>query len=100
MVIVLAMFLKVPVLESPPEPASRFSSLLGACKNAYFATSFEVVGLMAFSSEKNTTFMVGAFPNIISLKKNQKGRKAGIFDLGACEVARSLQARLAGSHGF
>ena len=24
----------------------------------------------------------------------------GIFDLGACEVARSLQARLAGSHGF
>ena len=29
-----------------------------------------------------------------------KGGKVGIFDLGACEVARSLQARLAGSHGF
>ena len=40
-----------PVLESPPEPASLFSSLLGACKHAYFATSFELVGLMAFPSE-------------------------------------------------
>ena len=40
-----------PVLESPTEPASRFSSLLGACKNAYFATSFELVGLMVFPSE-------------------------------------------------
>ena len=40
-----------PVLESPQEPASWFSSLLGACKNTYFATSFELLGLMAFPSE-------------------------------------------------
>ena len=40
-----------PVLESAPEPASQFSSLLGAFKNTYIATSFEVVGLMAFPSE-------------------------------------------------
>ena len=47
--------------------------------------------------------MVGAFPKIgfhISEKESIRGKKVGIFDLGACEVARSLQARLAGSHGF
>ena len=42
---------ETPVLESPPEPASQFSCLLGACKSAYFATSFEFIGLMAFPSE-------------------------------------------------
>ena len=36
-----------PVLESPQEPASWFLRLLGACKNAYFVTSFKLVGLMA-----------------------------------------------------
>ena len=29
-----------PVLQFLPEPASQFLSLLGACKNSYFATSF------------------------------------------------------------
>ena len=40
----------IPVLESPLEPASRFSSLVRAFKNAYIATSFELDGLMAFPS--------------------------------------------------
>ena len=35
-----------------------------------------------------------------SEKELIRGEKVGIFDLGACEVARSLQARLAGLHGF
>ena len=58
------------VLECAPEPASRFLSLLRACKNTYFATSFEVVVLMAFPSELNTAYRVGVFPNILSLRKN------------------------------
>ena len=45
--------------------------------------------------------MVDSFANFdISEKELIKGGKVGIFYLGACEVARSLQARLAGSHGF
>ena len=40
-----------PVLEFPPEPASRVLRLLGACENAYFAISFKLVGLMAIPSE-------------------------------------------------
>ena len=42
--------------------------------------------------------MVGAFPKIgfhISEKESIRGEKVGIFDLGACKVARSLQPRLA-----
>ena len=42
--------------------------------------------------------MVVAFPNIgyhISEKESLRG-KMGIFDLGACQVARSLLVRLAG----
>ena len=35
----------------PPEPASRFSCLLGACKREYLAKNFKFVSLMAFSSE-------------------------------------------------
>ena len=35
----------------PPGACQPISSLLRACKNAYFATSFESVGVMAFSSE-------------------------------------------------
>ena len=49
-----------------------------------------------------TTKMAGAVPSIgyhFSEKESIK-EKVGIFYLGACEVARSLQARLAGSHGF
>ena len=47
--------------------------------------------------------MAGALPNIgfhISGKELIKGENVGLFDLGACEVARSLQAKLVGSHGF
>ena len=46
--------------------------------------------------------MVVAFPNIgyhISEKELIKGKR-GIFDLGACEVTQSLQARLAGLDGL
>ena len=41
--------------------------------------------------------MVVAFPNIgyHIFEKNLIREKMGIFDLGACEIARSLQARLA-----
>ena len=47
--------------------------------------------------------MAGAFPNIgyhISEIELIRGKTVGIFDFGACEVAWSLQARLAGLHGF
>ena len=47
--------------------------------------------------------MAGALPNIgyhISEKELIRGKNVGVFDLGACKVARSLQARLAGLHGF
>ena len=46
--------------------------------------------------------MAGAVPTIgyhFSEKELIK-EKVGIFYPGACEVARSLQARLAGSHRF
>ena len=46
--------------------------------------------------------MVVIFPNIgyhISEKELIR-EKMGILDLGACEVARSMQARLAASPGF
>ena len=43
---------QIPDPAIPPKPASRFLRFLGACENAYFSTSFELVGLMAFSSEK------------------------------------------------
>ena len=79
-----------PVLESPPEPASQNLRLLGACENAYFATSFKL-GHSWFDGVPfriNTTNMAGALPIL------------GVYNLGACEVAGSLQARLAGSHGF
>ena len=45
---------------------------------------------------------VVAFPNIgyhIS-ERIDKGKKMGIFHLGACEVAGSLQARLGGLDGL
>ena len=92
-----------PVLESPLEPANRSLRLLGACENAYFSTSFKLVGSMAFPNRKETTNMAQAFPDIgyhISGKESIRGEKVGISYLGACEVAQSLQARLAGSHGF
>ena len=37
---------------------------------------------------------------VIDYEKNSIDQKCGHFCLGACEVAQSLQARLAGSHGF
>ena len=49
-----------------------------------------------------TTKIAGAIPTTgyHYSEKELKKEKVGIFYLGACEVARSLQARLAGSHGF
>ena len=47
--------------------------------------------------------MAGALTNIgyhVSEKKLSWGKDVDVFDLGACKIARSLQARLAGSHGF
>ena len=47
--------------------------------------------------------MARALPNIgyhISDKKCNREKNVGVFDLGACEVARSMQARLAASPGF
>ena len=46
---------------------------------------------------------MGAPPNIgyhTSQKELIRGENVSVFYLGACEVAGSLQARLAGSHGF
>ena len=37
---------------------------------------------------------------ILTLGNIQSTKNVGIFCLGACEVAWSLQARLAGLHGF
>ena len=47
--------------------------------------------------------MSGAFPNTgyhNSEKELIRGNKVGIFDLGVCEVARSLQPQVAGSNGL
>ena len=46
--------------------------------------------------------MARVFPNICYYisEKELKREKIGYFCLGAREVARSLQARLAGLHGF
>ena len=86
-----------PVLESPPEPDSRNLRLLGAC--VYFMFFFKLVGLIAFPSELRQLTWRVIYP-IFPEKELIRGKNAGVFDLGACEVARSLQARLAGSHGF
>ena len=46
--------------------------------------------------------MVVAFPHIIYHipEKELIREKMGVFDLGACKVARSLQARLADLNGL
>ena len=57
---------------------------------------------MAFPLGFRTTNMAGALPNIgyhISEKELIR-EKMGIFDLGACEVARSLQTKFAGLDGL
>ena len=92
-----------PVLESPPEPASRNLRLLVACENVYFVTSFKLVGLLAFPSELRQRTWQVPFPIldiIISERELIQGKNLGVIYLGACEVAGSLQARLAGSHGL
>ena len=46
---------------------------------------------------------MGAPPNIgyhTSQKELRRGENVSVFYHGACDVAGSLQARLAGSHGF
>ena len=86
-------------------PGSRIPS--GACQPKFkvarslrkcvFCDKFEIVGLLVFPSELRQPTWQLLFPifDVIRWEKN-----VGAFDLGACEVARSLQARLAGSHGF
>ena len=48
--------------------------------------------------------MAVALPNIqchtYLRERIKKGKNVGAFDLGACEAARSQQARLVGLHGF
>ena len=63
----LAQFEKdlIPVLQSPPEPASRFLRLLGACENAYFARKKKLISWFdGLSFRIKTTYIVGAVPTI------------------------------------
>ena len=85
------------VLESPPEPASRLLRLLGACKNACFATNIKLVGLMAFPSDKIQLTWWVLFPILDISEKELIMEGKWVFLI--LEPAR-LQARLAGSHGF
>ena len=93
-------------------PGSRIPS--GACKQKFkvarsvrkcvFCNKFEIVGLMVFPSElrQPTWRLLFTIFDVIHMSEEELRREknVGAFDLGACEVARSLQARLAGSHGF
>ena len=95
----------VPVLESPPDPAGRNLRLPGASLHAcIFCDKFEIVGLMVFPSElrQPTWRLLFTIFDVIHMSEEELRREknVGAFDLEACEVAQSLQARLAGSHGF
>ena len=93
-------------------PGSRIPS--GACQPKFkvarslrkcvFCDKFEIVGLIFFPSELRQPTWRLLFPIFdvihISEKELRMEKNVGAFNLGACEVARSLQARLAGSHGF
>ena len=93
-------------------PGSRIPS--GTCQPKFkvaqslrkcvICDKFEIVGLMVFPSELRQPTWRLLFPTFdvihISEKELRREKNVGAFDLGACEVARSLQARLAGSHGF
>ena len=80
-----------PVLESAPKPASRFSSLLGACKvqRRVFCNKFWISWFDGLPFRINTTYMVGAFPNIqyhISEKEVIRGKKWVFFLLWKCSL--------------
>ena len=93
----------------PPKPRPRIPR--GACKPIFtftrslqkrvFRDKFRIHWFDGLPFRISTTYMVGSFTNIGYLwERINKGGKVGIFDLGACEVAWSLQARLTGLHGF
>ena len=111
------MLISIPILKEAVEnysapPSSRIPS--GACQPKFkvarnlrkrvFCNRFKLVSLMAFPSElRQTTWRVlFSILNIIHISEKEliREKDVGAFDLGACEAARSLQARLAGSHGF
>ena len=80
-----------PVLESPPEPASLPERKRVFCDRFYMINWFD-----GLSFRIKTTNMAADLPNIgyhIPKKELIRGKNAGVFDLGACEVARSLQAK-------
>ena len=80
-----------PVLESPLEPASRFSCLLGACKSAYLGTSFEFIGLMAFPSKQVQRAWWVLLPIlVISEKELIRGNKWVFLILEPASQARGL----------
>ena len=80
------------------QPIIKIARSLQKC---VFCDKYKISWFDGLPFRINTTYMVGPFPNIGYLwERINKGGKVGIFDLGACEVARSLQARLVGSHGF
>ena len=77
------------------------AEISGWSEPAYFLTSFKLVGLMAFDGWQLTWQVLFPIGFHISEKELIRGGvNVGVFYLGACEVAGSLQASLAGSHGF
>ena len=96
--------LPAQVVESPPEPASWFPRLHRICekKTSILRQILNQDKTSWISCWIKTSNMASAFPNIwyyISEKELMR-EKVGIFYFGAWEVAWSLQARLAGLHGF
>ena len=83
------------------QPKFKVARSLRKC---VFCDKFEIVGLMVFPSELRQPTCRLPFPifNVIHIseKELRREKNVGAFNLGACEVARSLQARLTGLHGF
>ena len=91
----------VPGPRIPPGACQLIFMFERSLQNRVFRNKFQIHWFDGLPFKMSTTYILGSFTNIGYLwERINKGGKVGIFDPGACEVARSLQARLAGSHGF
>ena len=92
---------EVPGPRIPPGACQPIFMFARSLQKRVFCNKFRIHWFDGLPFRISTTYILGSFTNIGYLRERlNKGGKVGIFDLGACEVAQSLQARLAGSHRF
>ena len=82
----------------PPGACQLIFKVARSLQKRVFCDNFKIGWFDGLTFRIKTTNKAGGFPNFE--KELIRGKKVGIFYLGACDVTRSLQARLAGSHGF